>query len=644
MQPFPLNVLYWGAQKSLPEQHALQAGALSAVLDESQILNIRWRGQEVLRRIYAAVRDSQWGTVPARVSNLAIRRNASSFLVTFDVLHEQDEIVFAWKGVVEGFASGKLLFSMRGEALSSFLRNRIGFCLLHSAKDCEGKRFHVTRPDGTYIESDFPETIETQQLIPGAEAMAALSYQAQPCLRLTLKFEGDVFQMEDQRNWTDATYKTFCTPLELPCPADIKKGDVVSQKVVLSLEESGPFAFISSREDSIVVDVGSTLGLPMPAIGFGVASHVGPLTRKEASQLRRLRPSHLRVDLRLHDDDWTSALFRANVDTQSLGCSLEVAIFVSDDAERELLALREVVTRGKMAIRRWLIFHQVELATSERWITLARSILFPCAPAQFASGTNGGFCELTNFRPPPEGLDAVSFSIHPQEHATDNTSLIETLPIQKTVIENARSRYGLPVLVSPVTLKPRFNLYGPEKPPAPAELPGQVDVRQMSLFGAAWTLGSLKYASEAGANALTYYETTGWRGLVESEMGAPLPQFHSFPGLTFPLYHIFADYAALGSAHLVLAQSTNPLEVDALAFGVEGRIRVLAGNMTAETRLVRFRGMPSEVHLSRLDEEHALEAMTNPRSFAARQPDLIRTSTDGLVLRIRPYSIVRLDA
>ena len=30
---------------------------------------------------------------------------------------------------------------------------------------------------------------------------------------------GDVFEMEDQRNWTDASFKTYCTPLRQPFPA-----------------------------------------------------------------------------------------------------------------------------------------------------------------------------------------------------------------------------------------------------------------------------------------------------------------------------------------------------------------------------------------------------------------------------------------
>ena len=36
----------------------------------------------------------------------------------------------------------------------------------------------------------------------------------------------------------------------------------------------------------------------------------------------------------------------------------------------------------------------------------------------------------------------------------------------------------------------------------------------MSLFAAAWTVGSLAGLAEAGVASITYYETVGWRGIM----------------------------------------------------------------------------------------------------------------------------------
>jgi len=348
-------------------------------------------------------------------------------------------------------------------------------------------------------------------------------------------FAGDIFQMEDQRNWTDATFKTFCTPLDLPCPIEIRQGARVSQRIILSVQEHQPAVTVPFSEEPVSITVGTGAPLPMPAFGLGVASHPEPLAPKEVEWLRVLQPSHLRVDLRLWEPDWKGALQRAIVQTRQLGCELEAAVFVSNFAREELEELGETVAQEGPAISRSLIFHQSENATSERWILLARKFL----QSPIGSGTNANFNELGAFQPHVDGLDFISFSIHPQEHTFDHASVMETLPIQEQVVQNARRIHGgLPVIVSPVTLKPRFNpnATGPQTTAGPDELPTQVDTRQMSLFGAVWTLGSLKYLCESGVDSVTYYENTGWRGVKEREAGSPLREkFPSVPGATFPL-------------------------------------------------------------------------------------------------------------
>jgi hypothetical protein len=46
-ESLPLNILYYGEEDSLPEQHHLQAGLLTATLANGELLNICWRGAEV---------------------------------------------------------------------------------------------------------------------------------------------------------------------------------------------------------------------------------------------------------------------------------------------------------------------------------------------------------------------------------------------------------------------------------------------------------------------------------------------------------------------------------------------------------------------------------------------------------------------
>ena len=60
---------------------------------------------------------------------------------------------------------------------------------------------------------------------------------------------GDVFEMEDQRNWSDASYKTYVRPLSLPWPYVMEQGVVNRQSVELSIERNqGSAAEPSARQ------------------------------------------------------------------------------------------------------------------------------------------------------------------------------------------------------------------------------------------------------------------------------------------------------------------------------------------------------------------------------------------------------------
>lgn len=99
----------------------------------------------------------------------------------------------------------------------------------------------------------------------------------------------------------------------------------------------------------------------------------------------------------------------------------------------------------------------------------------------------------------------MTYSVNPQVHAFENIDLVETLLTQAVTVESAHAfSGGLPVMVSPVTLKMRSNpnATGPAQDALPGTLPPSVDSRQMALFGAAWTVGSIRSLAEAARPAL----------------------------------------------------------------------------------------------------------------------------------------------
>ncbi|MGI8783298.1 MAG: hypothetical protein ACR2L2_06580 [Acidobacteriota bacterium] len=397
----PLNVRYYGKDEPLPVQRVLRAGSLSVTFEEGDLVRVCWGNEEILRRIYVAVRDRNWGTVPRRLTGLNVKTDPGSFEASFQMEHLQNEIDFRWKAQIQGTPQGILEFSMEGEARSTFLRGRIGFCLLHPIERCAGKSFTVERPDGSVVRGSFPRIIASQDVLPGTESMRSLVYEVRPGLGVEIRFAGDIFQMEDQRNWTDASYKTFCTPLWLPYPVEIKQGARIKQGVTLRINAPpSSRARIQSSVNKLTISVGSQPTVPIPRIGLGVASHDQPLTARELSRLRQLRLSHLRVDLKLFDPYYRSLLSRVATDVEALGVCLEAAVFVSDAAEDELTSFVKTLKELRPKVGSFLVFHTAEKTSSEKWVGIARKLLHSWNPrVRVGGGTNAYFYHLNRLRP-----------------------------------------------------------------------------------------------------------------------------------------------------------------------------------------------------------------------------------------------------
>ncbi|CAN5804904.1 hypothetical protein BH23PLA1_BH23PLA1_20520 [soil metagenome] len=615
------------------------------VFEEGDLRQICLGEVEVLRRIYVAVRDRNWGTVPGLLSDLRVEAHVDSFSITFLNEHRQGEIDFLWRGSIEGDNTGKISFSMQGEARSTFLRNRIGFCVLHPIRECAGRPCLVETIADEVVEGRFPARISPHQPFQG---MRAISHEVGQGVWAEVRFAGETFEMEDQRNWTDASFKTYGTPLELPFPVEITAGTRIEQTVTLRLIEP-------KAGKPVTVSVWPSPARPLPAIGLGIGNLDRPLSQREADRLRLLNLGHLRVDLDLTRPKPASTLARASGRAIELGTSLEVALFVSDDAEAELANLAKAVKAIQPRVARCLVFHVAEKATTERWVLLAREHLAPEWPGvPIGAGTNAYFAELNRGYPSVPPVDFVCYSINPQVHAFDDFSMIETLEAQPETVQSARNLSGgLPVVVSPITLRPRFNpnATGADPEPSPGELPATVDPRQASLLGACWTLGSLAAligdGVDARASSLTYYETIGWRGVMESDDGPPLPdRFAAGPGEVFPMYHVFADVGEFSGGSVLSAQSFDPIGLTGLALAnADGdRLRVLLANLGAEARFLSVFGLGTMARVRLLDETNAEQAMRSPEDFRADPGTELTTSNGSLTLELHPFALARIDS
>ena len=586
--------------------------------------------REVLRGIYAAVRDANWRTIPPMVHILKQDVREDQFVIAFHSEHREAEIDFRWDGRVEGRPDGTVIYSLDGQAYSTFRKNRIGFCVLHPIRECAGVRTRQVRTGGEIVEGHFPRWIEPQ--IFGQSPfrdLRALAHEVQPGLWAELTFVGDIFEMEDQRNWTDASFKTYGTPLALPFPVLLQAGTRIPQRVELRLQgdrrEMRP-AHRRPTHRKLHLDLaGEALDWrPLPVLGLGLATHNEPLREQEVERLRALPLAHVRCDLHLGQPDWPACWGRAVRQARRLNLPLELALHLPRNLDAIPGSFPAKLASSVVALARVLALREGEAATSEASLKAVRQLLGRRAGSTpVGAGTNAHFCELNREQAlgkvPWREADFLFWPITPQVHAFDDLSLVETLEVLGDTIATAGAfAPGKPCVVSPVTLKPRFNAVATTEEAAttePNKLPPNVDPRQCSLLAAGWTLGSLAALMAAGAASITYYETTGWRGVMETISGLPgAVGFPSLAGRVFPMYFIFA--ALQGSSEGAVPVLSVAGQVTAMALrDRRGRRRLLLANLQGERQTVEFRLPKGLWKIYTLDERNYLRYLRRPAAW-----------------------------
>lgn len=623
-----VNVFYFGKKESLPEKHVLTAGDLKIIYENGCLRYISTSGTELIRNIYSAVRDRNWGTLIPKISAEQIKKGDDEFEIQYKAEYCNSEIEFLAEYKIKGFKDSRIEFSMHGKALRNFLKNRIGFCVLHPLEGVKGNKCKVTQSDGNISTIVFPEEIDPKSPATNISAMEWKN-EAANCV---LKFEGDVWEMEDHRNWTDSSYKTYCTPLSQPFPAEIHQGEEVNQKITFQAFPSKS----KNIESEHVIEILSA-EFPMPDIGTMLTT-LNLLSVNECEILKNAGLKHLRYDLKFKFD-WIEAFEKAVINSEMLDMPIELVLHFSEKAKVEVEALGNFISGKNVRVKKlWFVNestrHTSSLLVDEVLITLRK--LFP--GIIIGGGTDAYFAEFNRNRFIAGDLDFVTYAVCPQVHAFDNDSLIENLAAQADTVDSALKLYpGKKVHISPVTLKQRFNVVASgEEPLAPEnQLPSQVDERQMSLFAAGWTLGSIASFVRSKADAVTYYEAIGWKGIIQGD--AEPEKSNLFPGRSgdvYPVYHLFRFIKNLQPLTVQLCRSNYALKYTGLVFkGLKENVLVIASHSSEQLGLkIRNTVLRSQLELN---ADHMPQALRNERFVEESEWNKM----EGNKVIIQPYSI-----
>lgn len=503
----------------------LQAGPLHIFYEKGFLRQIKQNGTEVVRMIYFALRDHNWGTFDRKIENEVIESYEDHFSISYTCFNVKENVevgahtdhgaIFQWEVKITGDGDGKITFEIQGKALQGVRRNRAGFCILHPIEGVAKQPVTIIHGADSNTETHFPQYIAADDPFLTIHAMR---WQAASGGVYQLDFEGDIFQTEDQRNWGDASYKTFCTPLSLPFPVQLHKGDTVWQRVTLSV--------LSASETTPVSEIRQVERKEQKSFALGVAASVETetLPEKAINLLKSLNLSHYRIDLNPSYPNLITDFSNHCENAALLNLPLEIALTLDNLYEKQLADFIGVCLQNRLRIANLLLFSSQSLTTPQELIHQISHLKSQLPNVQIGIGTNYNFTELNRNRFEAGNADFITFSYHPQEHAFDDLSLMENTETLCYQVESAEKLYQKPVHVSFISLRKRTNPYATNVADFSVPIDKQVDGRQKTEFGAAWMNSVLAHLSTTNVASVTILRTVGELGLLSSD-GTLYPVF-----------------------------------------------------------------------------------------------------------------------
>ena len=466
--------------------------------------SIGWGGVEVLRGIDYPIRDKDWGTLPTRT--VRSERTSSGKFFRWERDFTTEDISIAGRCEVVASLSGEMTLWLRMEIKRDLELCRTGFVLLHPIRGLAGKPMTVRRSTREALEERFPDLISASQPAIG---FVELRYVIDG-VSVIVDTSGQPFEMEDQRNWSDASYKSYAQTFGFPHAYKVNAGEVVEHRLILTVSGGGV------RPQS-----GAELRLSLP-------------TRAGSGNLPRAH----------RQDRFAKGLTRLS---QRATQKHRFQLVIPDDPQELTQAIDELSSQlMQLSVRPDHVFalpaaYLKSFQPDGPWPASARpSDAIAAARRAFPSARIGGgsltnFTELNRRRPDPTEIDYLTHGSTAIVHASDDASVFQTLETLPDIFRSATQLApGKAYRLGLISIGMRGNPYGAGLSPNPERLRRTMcaeDPRAQSLFGAAWLVG-VATAAERGGRELLTLAGAGGPFAVTSATSSLTPAFHVLACLT----------------------------------------------------------------------------------------------------------------
>lgn len=417
-------------------------------------------GQEILRRIVVSVRDRDWREVP--IIQWQVIGDETSMTAQIEARHTSDCVDFEWRGHLRVSSDlRRIQLQFEGRALRDMDVCRLGLVILHPVESMIGAEVTAHGPHGLerLIVS---RMIHPQSIVKGLpSAMMApfsvLEIEREDVGLLRMELTGDLFELEDQRNWGDASFKTYCTPLSLGFPRHLTQGTLVSQAVEISYTPS--FSGQTGRRPHSGLPASTRMGAEIqsgrrpvqtepskkPAIGCVVT---------DAAFGRLMNASAIGAwdHLQLGSEAVTPEFVTRLLGVLPRSTQLELVVPVQQDPARlndvaglfrghEDRIARILVTDSKQALPSARDVASLRLMIAGALLRNVPTFLMP----------RGYFVELNRGEPLNFDVDGFAFPLSSTVHASDPESVIDNVAAASDMVATLRAlTKGAQIAVSPL--------------------------------------------------------------------------------------------------------------------------------------------------------------------------------------------------
>jgi len=547
--------LILGTDEPVPASLSLSAGPLQLQLRGTRLLAMDALGHEVLHGSAFLYRDEGWGTPEPVADQTRVSRHDDGFNVHIDG-HIPAARRIDLTIEITGFADGSLVYEACAVLQGALVANRIGLCVLHPSSSF-GRRIQVTHVDGRTSESSLPLRVAPW---PPFMLVRALRHEYADGAWASCLLEGDSFELEDQRNNADASFKTYSRSNLMPRPFILPAGRVIRQRLTLRLEH--PLPVPRPVPQPVLEVVGPCV--PMPALGSGISPQDAGADLADA--LRELAPVRLHLGVLSPDEvvSWDSVACLLS----AAGARLRLDIEGLEDtrAPQALGALATAMADAGVA--------PAEVAVFPGSATILAAARQAFAGAAIGSGTPHFFAQINRI----EGLglvDFLSFTTSSIVHGADDDAVMHGLQSLPWLLHTlAADHPQVPVHTGPSCIAAPRSPLGPQPDGDGVRriALARRDPRTGALFGAAWTLAHIASLAAAGARAVSVLHLLGDQGLLAARPG--------LPPLRRPAFFVLQALAS--ATHLRRVETGMPGQLAALWVTASGDVgRLLLANLTA---------------------------------------------------------------